>query len=139
MLLRWAPGRSAGTTTMNLITVDLKLRSGVRQPTGVTVNSLSELLENLLANIGPLQIEARGNCMRVYLCMPRIPRRCLGAYVHCPTSCFWLNLILLSVESDPKTLRYRYMYTCASSSISISSAYCPCFHLPAVANQHQQQ
>ena len=62
--------------------MDLKLRSGVRQPTGVTVNSLSELLENLLANIGPLQIVAKEICMRVYLCMPRIPWRCLGLYVH---------------------------------------------------------
>ena len=51
---------------MNLITMDLKLRSGVRQPTGVTVYSLSELLENLLANIGSLQIVAREICTRVY-------------------------------------------------------------------------
>ena len=44
---------------MNLITVDLKLRSGVRQPIGVTVYSLSELLENLLANIGLALVDSQ--------------------------------------------------------------------------------
>ena len=39
--------------------MDLKLRSGVRQPTGVTVNSLSELLENLLANIGLALVDSQ--------------------------------------------------------------------------------
>ena len=39
--------------------MDLKLRSGVRQPTGVTVYSLSELLENLLANIGLALVDSQ--------------------------------------------------------------------------------
>ena len=55
MLLRWAPGRSAGTTTMNLITMDLKLRSGVRQPTGVTVNSPSKAALEMIPMIRDLR------------------------------------------------------------------------------------
>ena len=44
---------------MDLITNALKLRSGVRQPTGVTVYSLSELLENLLANIASALVDSQ--------------------------------------------------------------------------------
>ena len=55
MLLRWAPGRSAGTTTMNLITMVLKLRTGGRQPTGVTANSLSKAALEMIPMIRDLR------------------------------------------------------------------------------------
>ena len=40
---------------MNLITMDLKLRSGVRQPTGVTVNSLSKAALEMIPMIRDLR------------------------------------------------------------------------------------